>query len=58
VEWYGLARVARTELRGRRIAVRLGVLSGQEFWLVNVNDRPGCARFRSRLDAMSKMGVA
>lgn len=58
VEGFGLARVARTELRGRRITVRLGIVSGHEFWLVDVNDRPGCARFRSRLDAMSKMGVA
>ena len=58
VEGFGMGRVARTELRGRKIAVRLGVISGQDFWLVDVNDRPGCARFRSRLDAMSKMGVA
>jgi hypothetical protein len=58
VEGFGMGRVARTELRSRRIAVRLGIISGQEFWLVDVNDRPACARFRSRLDAMSKMGVA
>jgi hypothetical protein len=58
VEGFGMGRVARTELRGRKIAVRLGIISGQDFWLVDVNDRPGCARFRSRLDAMSKMGVA
>ena len=58
VEGYGMGRIATTELRGRRITVRLGVLSGQEMWVVDVNDRPACARFRSRLDAMSKMGVA
>ena len=58
VEGFGMGRVARTELRSRKIVVRLGILSGQEFWLVDVNDRPACARFRSRLDAMSKMGVA
>jgi hypothetical protein len=58
VEGFGMGRIARTELRGRRISVRLGIVSGHEFWLVDVNDRPGCARFRSRLDAMSKMGVA
>ncbi len=58
VEGYGMGRIATTELRGRRIVVRLGVLSGQEFWVVDVNDRPACARFRARLDAMSKMGVA
>jgi hypothetical protein len=58
VDGFGMARIATTELRGRRVVVRLGVLSGQEFWVVDVNDRPACARFRSRLDAMSKMGVA
>ena len=58
IDGYGMGRVATTELRGRRITVRLGVVSGNELWLVDVNDRPGCARFRSRLDAMSKMGVA
>lgn len=58
VEGYGMGRIATTELRGRRITVRLGMLSGQEMWVVDVNDRPACARFRSRLDAMSKMGVA
>ncbi|MCC6717449.1 MAG: hypothetical protein IT555_06160 [Acetobacteraceae bacterium] len=58
VEGHGMGRVASTELRGRRVVVRLGVVSGQEMWLVDVNDRPGCARFRSRVDAMSKMGVA
>lgn len=58
VEGFGMGRIARTELRGRKIVVRLGIISGQEFWLVDVNDRPACARFRSRLDAMSKMGVA
>ena len=58
IDGYGMGRVASTELRGRRIVVRLGVVSGNELWLVDVNDRPGCARFRSRLDAMSKMGVA
>ena len=58
VEGYGMGRIATTELRGRRIVVRLGVASGQEMWLVDVNDRLACARFRARLDAMSKMGVA
>jgi hypothetical protein len=58
VDGFGMARIATTELRGRRIVVRLGILSGQEFWVVDVNDRPACARFRSRLDALSKMGVA
>ena len=58
IDGYGMGRVASTELRGRRIVVRLGVVSGNELWLVDVNDRPACARFRSRLDAMSKMGVA
>lgn len=58
IDGYGMGRVATTELRGRRIVVRLGVVSGHELWLVDVNDRPACARFRSRLDAMSKMGVA
>ena len=58
IDGYGMGRVATTELRGRRIVVRLGVVSGNEMWLVDVNDRPACARFRSRLDAMSKMGVA
>jgi hypothetical protein len=58
IEGYGMGRIASTELRGRRIVVRLGVASGQEMWLVDVNDRPACARFRARLDAMSKMGVA
>ncbi len=58
VDGYGMGRVASTELRGRRIVVRLGVVSGNELWLVDVNDRPACARFRARLDAMSKMGVA
>lgn len=58
ISGYGLARVATTTLRGRRIVVRLGVAAGQDLWLVDVNERPACARFRSRLDAMSKMGVA
>ena len=58
IDGIGLGRVATTELRGRRIVVRLGVASGSELWLVDVNDRPACARFHSRLDAMSKMGVA
>ena len=58
IDGIGMGRVASTELRGRRIVVRLGVVSGNELWLVDVNDRPACARFRSRLDAMSKMGVA
>ena len=58
IDGIGTGRVASTELRGRRIVVRLGVVSGNELWLVDINDRPACARFRSRLDAMSKMGVA
>ena len=58
IDGQGMSRVASTELRGRRIVVRLGIISGTELWLVGVNDRPACARFRSRLDAMSKMGVA
>ena len=29
-----------------------------DFWLVDVNGHPGCARFHSRVDAMSKMGVS
>ena len=58
VEGNGLSRIATTELRGRRITVRLGMVSGHEMWVVDVNDQPACARFRSRLDAMSKMGVA
>lgn len=55
---YGMGRVASTELRGRHIVVRLGMVAGSELWLVDINDRPACAHFRSRLDAMSKMGVA
>jgi len=58
VDGHGMDRVATTELRSRRIVVRQGVVGGQEMWLVDVNDRPACARFRARLDAMSKMGVA
>lgn len=58
VDGYGMGRIATAELRGRRVVVRLGIVAGQDMWLVDVNDRPGCARFRSRLDAMSKMGVA
>lgn len=54
----GMARVATTALRGRKIVVRLGTVAGQDLWLVDINDNAGCARFRSRLDAMSKMGVA
>ncbi len=54
----GMARIATTHLRSRRIVVRLGAVSGQDVWLVDINDEPGCARFRSRVDAMSKMGVA
>ena len=58
VDGFGMGRVASTELRGRRVVVRLGIAAGQELWLVDVNDRPACARFRARLDAMSMMGVA
>ena len=46
IDGYGMGRVASTELRGRRIVVRLGVVSGNELWLVDVNDRPACARLR------------
>lgn len=58
IDGYGMNRIASTALRGRRIVVQLGMASGQEMWLVDVNDRPACAQFRSRQDAMSKMGVA
>jgi len=57
VQGTGMGRVATTELRGRRIAVHLGIVAGHEMWVVDVNDQPACARFRNRLDAMSKMGV-
>lgn len=58
VEGYGMSRIATATLRGRRIVVRLGIVSGQDLWLVDVNGHPACARFRSRVDAMSKMGIA
>lgn len=58
VEGSGLGRVATTELRNRRITVRLGVVAGHDMWVVDINNHPACARFRSRVDAMSKMGIA
>ena len=58
VAGFGLSRIATTSLRGLKIVVRLGATSGQDFWLVDVNGHLGCARFHSRVDAMSKMGVS
>jgi len=58
VEGAGMGRVATAELRNRRITVRLGVVSGHDMWVIDINNHPACARFRSRVDAMSKMGVA
>lgn len=55
---FGQSRVATAHARGYRVVVRLGMLAGREMWMVDVNGHPGCARFRVRLDAMSKMGVA
>lgn len=57
VSGHGQARVATARVRGRRVEVRLGMLGGQEMWVLDVDGLAGCARFRQRQDAMSKMGV-
>jgi hypothetical protein len=53
----GLTRVATTKVDSLTVVVRIGAGSHQGMWLVAVNDRAVCAQFRSRGDAMSKMGV-
>ena len=55
---FGQSRVATAQARGHKVVVRLGMLGGQDVWMVDVNGHSGCAQFRLRLDAMSKMGVA
>lgn len=57
VSGFGQNRVATARVRGRRVVVRLGVLGGQDMWVLDVDGLAGCARFRLRQDAMSKMGV-
>jgi hypothetical protein len=53
----GLARVATTVVRGHRILVRHGYVGVNEMWLVDVDGYPGCAQWRARADAMSKLSV-
>lgn len=58
VSGFGLGRIARARVRGHAVVVRMAPINGQEMWLLDIDDQPGCARFRLRQDAMSKMGVA
>jgi hypothetical protein len=58
VEGIGQGRIATARVRGHVVAVRLGAVHGQEMWVLDVDGQSGCARFRLRPDAMSKMGVA
>ena len=51
-------RVATARVRGDVVVVRLGVVGGQEMWMLDVNGSAACARFRQRQDAMSKMAIA
>lgn len=53
----GLTRVATTKVDSLTVVVRIGGGGHQGMWVVGVNDREACAQFRSRGDAMSKMGV-
>jgi hypothetical protein len=57
VTGFGQARIASARARGRIVVVRLGMMGAQEMWVVDVDGHAGCARFRQRQDAMSKMGV-
>ncbi len=50
-------RVAHTRVRGRDVAVRFGYLGGQEMWVIDIDDKQNCAHFRTRADALSKLGV-
>jgi hypothetical protein len=54
----GLTRVATTRVQGHTVVVRMGDAARLGQWVVNVDDREACAQYRSRGDAMSKMGVA
>jgi hypothetical protein len=58
VTGFGQGRIATAQVRGHAVVVRLGTVNGQEIWVLDVDRQPGCARFRLRPDAMSKMGVA
>jgi len=58
VSGFGQGRIARARVRGHAVVVRLGAVNGQETWVLDVDGETGCARFRLRPDAMSKMGVA
>lgn len=58
VTGFGQARIARARVRGHSVVVRMAPINGQEMWLLDVDGHAGCARFRLRPDAMSKMGVA
>jgi len=53
----GPARVATALVKGHRILVRRGYAGVTEMWLVDVDGTPGCGQWRSRADAMSKLGV-
>lgn len=58
VTGFGQGRIATAQVRGHAVVVRLGAVNNQEMWMLDVDGQPGCARFRLRPDAMSKMGVA
>jgi hypothetical protein len=58
VSGFGHSRIARARVRGHAVVVRMVPINGQEMWLLDVDGQTGCARFRLRPDAMSKMGVA
>jgi hypothetical protein len=54
---HGLHRVATCAVQGHQIRVRLGYVGNAEMWLVDVDHKPDCIHFRSRADALSKMGI-
>jgi len=54
---HGLHRVATCVVQGHQVRVRLGYVGNAEMWLVDVDHKPDCIHFRSRADALSKMGI-